>query len=88
VTFRVLSDDFRKVKRKLLEYSGHFDIADHGDIKGYGCEALRYLLNSPMASPYGPYCVDTTEKQRPTAIECDFCHGLLWSVQSLHEYWR
>jgi hypothetical protein len=40
MTYRVLSDHFDKVKRKLLEYSKHFDIADHGDIKGYGREAL------------------------------------------------
>jgi len=40
VTLRVLSDHFGKVKRKLLEYSNHFDIANHGDIKGYGREAL------------------------------------------------
>ncbi|MCK6436308.1 DUF6602 domain-containing protein [Rivihabitans pingtungensis] len=37
---RVLSDHFGSVKRKLLEYAGHFDIARHGDIKGYGREAL------------------------------------------------
>ena len=40
MTYRVLSEHFCKVKRKLLEYSNHFDIADHGDIKGYGREAL------------------------------------------------
>lgn len=40
MTYRVLSDHFGRVKRKLLEYAGHFDIANHGDIKGYGREAL------------------------------------------------
>ncbi|MCF6252564.1 MAG: hypothetical protein L3J75_15065 [Methylococcaceae bacterium] len=40
MTYRVLSDHFSKVKNKLLEYSRHFDIADHGDVKGYGREAL------------------------------------------------
>jgi hypothetical protein len=40
MTYRVLSEHFGKIKRKLLEYSSHFDIADHGDIKGYGREAL------------------------------------------------
>lgn len=40
MTLRVLSDHFGKVKNKLLEYSRHFDIAAHGDIKGYGREAL------------------------------------------------
>lgn len=40
MSHRVLSEHFSKVKRKLLEYSSHFDIADHGDIKGYGREAL------------------------------------------------
>jgi len=37
---RVLSDHFARVKAKLQEYSRHFDIAAHGDIKGYGREAL------------------------------------------------
>lgn len=37
---RILSEHFRSVKTRLLEYSKHFDIADHGDIKGYGREAL------------------------------------------------
>lgn len=40
MTHRVLSEHFGKVKLKLLEYSKHFDIAQHGDIKGYGREAL------------------------------------------------
>lgn len=40
MTYRVLSSHFGKVKGKLLEYSSHFDIANHGDIKGYGREAL------------------------------------------------
>jgi hypothetical protein len=40
VKLRVLSAHFGSVKTKLLEYSRHFDIADHGDIKGYGREAL------------------------------------------------
>jgi hypothetical protein len=40
MTYRVLSEHFGKVKAKLLEYSRHFDIAQHGDIKGYGREAL------------------------------------------------
>lgn len=37
---RILSEHFAKVKDKLLQYSSHFDIANHGDIKGYGREAL------------------------------------------------
>ncbi|EPX4135754.1 DUF6602 domain-containing protein, partial [Vibrio vulnificus] len=37
---RILSEHFNKVKNKLLEYSKHFDIAKHGDMKGYGREAL------------------------------------------------
>ena len=37
---RVLSEHFGKIKKKLLQYSEHFDIANHGDIKGYGREAL------------------------------------------------
>lgn len=37
---RILSEHFGRVKDKLLEYSKHFDIAKHGDIKGYGREAL------------------------------------------------
>jgi hypothetical protein len=40
VTYRVLSEHFGKVKQKLLDYSSHFDIAHHGDIKGYGREAI------------------------------------------------
>jgi len=40
LTYRVLSEHFGRVKRKLIEYAGHFDIANHGDIKGYGREAL------------------------------------------------
>ena len=40
MTNRVLSEHFGKVKEKLLSYSGHFDVAHHGDIKGYGREAL------------------------------------------------
>lgn len=40
MTRRVLSEHFARVKSKLLEYSKHFDIADHGDIKGYGREML------------------------------------------------
>jgi len=44
---RILSEHFLKVKSKLLEYSKHFDIADHGDIKGYGREVLvqEFLTN-------------------------------------------
>ncbi|MUJ26333.1 DUF6602 domain-containing protein [Aliivibrio fischeri] len=38
--YRLLSEHFGKVKKKLLQYSEHFDIANHGDIKGYGREAL------------------------------------------------
>jgi len=37
---RILSEHFAKVKNKLLEYSKHFDIANHGDVKGYGREVL------------------------------------------------
>lgn len=37
---RILSEHFGKVKNKLLQYSSHFDIANHGDIKGFGREAL------------------------------------------------
>ena len=37
---RVLSEHFGRVKNKLLEYSRHFDVARHGDLKGYGREAL------------------------------------------------
>ncbi|RII26250.1 MAG: hypothetical protein CXR31_11170 [Geobacter sp.] len=46
MTYRVLSDHFGKIKNRLIEYSKHFDIADHGDIKGYGREALvqEFLL--------------------------------------------
>jgi hypothetical protein len=38
--YRVMSTHFAAVKRRLQEYSKHFDIAAHGDIKGYGREAL------------------------------------------------
>ena len=38
--YRVLSEHFGKVKLKLLSLAEHFDIANHGDIKGYGREAL------------------------------------------------
>jgi hypothetical protein len=37
---RVLSEHFGKVKGNLLSLAEHFDIAKHGDIKGYGREAL------------------------------------------------
>ncbi|WP_138553671.1 DUF6602 domain-containing protein [Pseudoalteromonas rubra] len=37
---RLLSEHFGKVKKTPLQYSEHFDIANHGDIKGYGREAL------------------------------------------------
>ncbi len=40
MTYRVLSDHFGRVKSTLLQHAGHFDIANHGDIKGYGREAL------------------------------------------------
>lgn len=47
MTQRVLSEHFKKVRNTLFEYSKHFDIADHGDIKGYGREALvnEFLKN-------------------------------------------
>ena len=46
---RLLSEHFGRVKNKLLEYSNHFDIAKHGDIKGYGREALvRELLGTHL----------------------------------------
>jgi hypothetical protein len=38
--YRVLGSHFAAVKRRLEEYSKHFDIAKHGDVKGYGREAL------------------------------------------------
>ena len=38
--YRILSEHFGKVKLKLLSLAEHFDIANHGDIKGYGREAL------------------------------------------------
>lgn len=37
---RILSEHFKKVQGTLLQYSSHFDIPNHGDIKGYGREAL------------------------------------------------
>ena len=37
---RVLSEHFGKVKANLLALAEHFDIAEHGDVKGYGREAL------------------------------------------------
>ncbi len=40
MTNRVLSTHFARVKSKLIEFSRHFEIADHGDIKGFGREAL------------------------------------------------
>lgn len=40
MTHRVLSEHFGKVKAKLLSFAEHFDVANHGDIKGYGREAL------------------------------------------------
>jgi len=39
-THRVLSRHFAHVKQKLLSFAMHFDIANHGDLKGYGREAL------------------------------------------------
>lgn len=48
---RVLSSHFASVKNKLLEFSRHFDIANHGDIKGYGREALvDEMLRSHLPS--------------------------------------
>jgi hypothetical protein len=40
MTHRVLSEHFGSIKRRLVEHSRHFDIADHGDIKGHGRKAL------------------------------------------------
>lgn len=37
---RILSKHFAHVKHKLLSFAAHFEIAKHGDIKGYGREAL------------------------------------------------
>lgn len=37
---RILSKHFSYVKQKLLSFANHFDIAQHGDLKGYGREAL------------------------------------------------
>ena len=37
---RVLSDHFLMVKSRLIEYSRHFDLANHSDMKGHGREAL------------------------------------------------
>ncbi|MBI1228401.1 MAG: hypothetical protein GC192_24415 [Bacteroidetes bacterium] len=37
---RILSKHFAFVKHKLISFANHFDIAKHGDIKGYGREAL------------------------------------------------
>lgn len=37
---RILSEHFGKVKNTLIEYSKHFDIANHGSMKGFGREAL------------------------------------------------
>jgi hypothetical protein len=38
--YRILSQHFGAVRNKLLEYARHFDIAAHGDVKGFGREAL------------------------------------------------
>lgn len=37
---RILSKHFALVKQKLISFSAHFQIAKHGDMKGYGREAL------------------------------------------------
>ena len=37
---RILSKHFAFVKNKLISFANHFDIVKHGDIKGYGREAL------------------------------------------------
>lgn len=37
---RILSRHFAHVKYKLLSFASHFEIAKHGDMKGYGREAL------------------------------------------------
>ena len=37
---RILSKHFAYVKNKLIAFAEHFNIAKHGDIKGYGREAL------------------------------------------------
>jgi len=37
---RILSKHFAHVKYKLLSFASHFEIAKHGDMKGYGREAL------------------------------------------------
>ena len=37
---RILSQHFSLVKHKLLSFSEHFKVAKHGDVKGYGREAL------------------------------------------------
>lgn len=37
---RILSKHFAFVKQKLISFANHFDIAKHGDVKGYGREAL------------------------------------------------
>jgi hypothetical protein len=37
---RVLSEHFGKVKAKLVALAEHFGIAEHGDVKGYGREAI------------------------------------------------
>lgn len=37
---RILSRHFAHVKHKLISFASHFEIAKHGDMKGYGREAL------------------------------------------------
>ncbi len=49
---RVLSEHFGLIKDKLLKYSAHFNIANHGDIKGYGREALvNEFLKTHLPDP-------------------------------------
>jgi hypothetical protein len=46
---RILSKHFAHVKNKLIAFADHFEIAKHGDIKGYGREALtREFLESHL----------------------------------------
>lgn len=47
---RILSQHFSHVKNKLLNFANHFDIVKHGDLKGYGREALtEEFLKSHLA---------------------------------------
>jgi hypothetical protein len=51
MSYRVVSEHFGRVKSRLIEHSNHFDIADHGDIKGRGREALiQEFLQSHLPS--------------------------------------